>query len=84
MSSPQLDYNDLRKRVSNSVRIFLQGEAREVPDGQTVLGLLDSLGLNSGRVAVELDGLILKKSEWPRCSLQPGTRLEVVHFVGGG
>jgi thiamine biosynthesis protein ThiS len=70
--------------VSNSVRIFLQGEAREVPDGQTVLGLLDSLGLNSGRVAVELDGLILKKSEWPRCSLQPGTRLEVVHFVGGG
>ena len=66
------------------MRIFLQGEAREVPDGQTVLGLLDSLGLNSGRVAVELDGLILKKSEWPRCSLQPGTRLEVVHFVGGG
>ena len=66
------------------MRIFLQGEAREVPDGQTVLGLLRSLGLDPGRVAVELDGLILKKSEWPGRSLQPGARLEVVHFVGGG
>jgi len=66
------------------VRIFLQGEAREVPDGETVLGLLDSLGLDPGRVAVELDGLILKKPEWPGLSLQPDARLEVVHFVGGG
>jgi len=47
---------------------------------ETVLGLLDSLGLDPGRVAVELDGLILKKPEWPRLSLQPDARLEVVHF----
>jgi thiamine biosynthesis protein ThiS len=66
------------------VRIFLQGEAREIPDGQTVLALLESLGLDPGRVAVELDGLILKKPEWPVRMLQPGSRLEVVHFVGGG
>jgi thiamine biosynthesis protein ThiS len=66
------------------VRIFLQGEAREIPDGQTVLALLESLGLDPGRVAVELDGLILPKPEWPVRLLQPGSRLEVVHFVGGG
>jgi len=70
--------------VSNPVRIFLQGEAREIPDGQTVLALLESLGLDPGRVAVELDGLILPKPEWPVRLLQPGSRLEVVHFVGGG
>lgn len=66
------------------MRIFLQGEAREIPDGQTVLALLESLGLDPGRVAVELDGLILKKPEWPVRMLQPSSRLEVVHFVGGG
>jgi sulfur carrier protein ThiS len=31
-----------------------------------------------------LDALILKKPEWPLRTLQPGSRLEVVHFVGGG
>jgi len=66
------------------VRIFLQGEPREIPDGQTVLALLESLGLDPGRVAVEVDGQILKKPEWPERSLQPGAKLEVVHFVGGG
>lgn len=66
------------------MRILLQGEAREIPDGQTVLGLLEALGLDPGRVAVELDGLILKKPEWPVRLLQAGSRLEVVHFVGGG
>ena len=66
------------------MRIFLQGEPREIPDGQTVLALLESLGLDPGRVAVEVDGLILKKPEWPERALQPGAKLEVVHFVGGG
>jgi thiamine biosynthesis protein ThiS len=66
------------------VRIFLQGEAREIPDGQTVLALLESVGLDPGRVAVELDGLILKRPDWPVRMLKPDSRLEVVHFVGGG
>jgi thiamine biosynthesis protein ThiS len=66
------------------MQIVLNGEPREVPDGLTVLALLDSLGLDPGRVAVELDQSILKKPEWPNRTLQPGARLEIVHFVGGG
>ncbi len=66
------------------MQIVLNGEPREVPEGLTVLELLETLGLDSGRVAVELDALILKKPEWPLRILQPGARLEVVHFVGGG
>jgi sulfur carrier protein len=64
--------------------IVINGEPREVPDGLTVLALLESLGLEPGGVAVELDTLILKKPEWPLRSLHPGARLEIVHFVGGG
>lgn len=66
------------------MQIVLNGEPREVPEGLTVLELLETLGLDSGRVAVELDALILKKPEWPLRTLQSGARLEVVHFVGGG
>lgn len=66
------------------MQIVLNGEPREVPEGQTVLALLESMGLDPARVAVELDGLILQKTEWTGCALAPGARLEVVHFVGGG
>jgi len=66
------------------MQIVLNGKDREVPEGQTVLALLQSMGLEPGGVAVELDGLILKKPEWAGRALAPGARLEVVHFVGGG
>ena len=66
------------------MQIVLNGQNREVPEGQTVLALLESMGLEPSRVAVEMDGLILKKPEWAGRALEPGARLEVVHFVGGG
>ena len=67
-----------------SIEIVVNGESRSVPEGQTVLVLLESLGLEPSRVAVELERVILGRAEWAGRVLQPGDRLEVVHFVGGG
>lgn len=69
---------------SRTVEIIVNGQPREVADGQTVLGLLESLELDPSRVAVELDGRIVKKAEWPQALLRAGSRVEIVHFVGGG
>ena len=66
------------------MEVFLNGQPRQVPEGQTVLALLQSLNLDPERLAVELDGAILKKGDWPACRLRPGVRLEIVQFVGGG
>jgi len=67
-----------------TIDIVINGETRSIPEGQTVLDLLKSLELDPGRVAVELDRVILRRPEWASRVLQPGTRLEVVYFVGGG
>jgi thiamine biosynthesis protein ThiS len=66
------------------IRVLFNGESREIPPGQTIAGLLEALGLEPARVAVELDGIIVGRPEWPSRALQAGARLEVVHFVGGG
>jgi thiamine biosynthesis protein ThiS len=64
--------------------VVVNGQTRAVSEGQTIRGLVESLGLEPGRVAVELDGRIVKQPEWSECELRPGSRLEIVHFVGGG
>jgi len=64
--------------------IVVNGVARQAPAGQTLLGLLRDLELEPSRVAVELDRRIVKRAEWERLELQPGARLEIVQFVGGG
>lgn len=70
--------------LSPEMEIFLNGESSEIPAGTTVSSLLETLGLEPARVAVELDRAILDRREWPKRILHPGARLEIVHFVGGG
>lgn len=66
------------------MEITLNGEKHTAPDGCTVLGLLESLGITPDRVAVELNGAIVRKPAWAETVVTPGSTVEVVMFVGGG
>jgi thiamine biosynthesis protein ThiS len=66
------------------MEIMINGEPKTVPDGQTILGVLEQLGLDPARVAVELDRRIVKRPAWPETALRAGAQLEIVQFVGGG
>jgi sulfur carrier protein len=66
------------------VQIEVNGQPREVPDGTTVVALLEALGLGSTLVAVERNEEIVPRAEHARCVLAAGDRVEVVEFVGGG
>ncbi len=66
------------------MQIAVNGELREIPEGTTIVGLLQLLSLPPARLAVELDREIVKQADWAARVLQPGARVEIVHFVGGG
>jgi len=63
--------------------IHLNGETREI-SRTTVLELLESLGIDPKRVAVELNMEILPKAEYADKTIAADDRIEIVHFVGGG
>lgn len=67
-----------------TIRIEVNGQPREVPDGASVAALLATLGLAAPKVAVERNLEIVPRSAWEATRLAPGDRLEVVHFIGGG
>ena len=70
--------------AEEDVEIFVNGEPRRVPAGQTVSGLLTDLELNGRLVVVELNRQILRRGELPEIGLEAGDRVELVNFVGGG
>lgn len=70
--------------TATTIRIEVNGEAREVPDGASVAELLGLLGLAAPKVAVERNLEIVPRSAWADTRLTAGDRLEVVHFIGGG
>lgn len=66
------------------VEIVVNGEARAIQPGQTILDLIQILGLDPSRLAVELDRRIVRRPEWDSVPLKAGSNLEIVQFVGGG
>ncbi len=66
------------------MRIFLNGNEREVADGLTVAGLLDTLDVSRRYVAVERNGEIVPRATHAETVLAEGDRIEIVTMVGGG
>tara|TARA_R110002124_G_scaffold127631_2_gene287779 strand:- start:1651 stop:1851 length:201 start_codon:yes stop_codon:yes gene_type:complete len=64
-------------------RIQVNGETREV-SAVTILALVEELGLDPRKVAVERNLAIVPRSLHGETALAEGDRIELVQFVGGG
>jgi len=64
--------------------ITVNGKPKELDAPTTVAALLESLGLDTARVTLELNREILPRAEFVDRVLTNGDTLEIVQFVGGG
>ena len=69
---------------TGTIGVTLNGKAREVPGGLTVLALIEHLELQPELVVVEHNLQIIRRPEYGSIEVQEGDRVELVHFVGGG
>ena len=69
---------------ADPIPVVVNGVLRNVPDGATLVDLLRHLEIAQDRVAIELNGAIVKKQDWAATPVDPGAKLEIVQFVGGG
>ena len=71
-------------RVDGSVGIRVNGEHRRVPDGVSITEMLNEIGIDPARVAVERNLEIVPRSSLSELCVENGDNYEIVHFVGGG
>lgn len=69
---------------SSTTAITLNGGLKTIPIGMTISTLLEHLAIDPERVAIELNGKIVRRTTWPSTPIGEGAQLEVVQFVGGG
>jgi thiamine biosynthesis protein ThiS len=69
---------------TKTIEVVVNGELRRVPEGLFLDRLLVWLEIDPSRVAVERNLAIARKTDWPATRVEPGDRLEIVWFVGGG
>ena len=66
------------------MRLVLNGEPRAFERASTVAALVEALGLDVRKVAVERNLEIVPRSLYLATDLSDGDRIEIVHFIGGG
>jgi thiazole synthase len=66
------------------LQLTINGEERKLPNPLSVKELLQELGFDSKRVAVEVNCDIVPQSDHDGRRLVPGDRVEIVTLVGGG
>jgi thiamine biosynthesis protein ThiS len=66
------------------MRLTVNDEPRELPDGASVADLVTALGLSRARVAVEVNRTLVRRADHAAHRLGEGDHVEVVALVGGG
>ena len=66
------------------MRVFINGESKEISGTPSLAELIDQLDLPAARIAIELNRDVVRRSEWNSTILKDNDRIEIVHFVGGG
>ena len=66
------------------MHVTVNGEKRSVPDGLSVRGLVEALGLTDGPVAVEKNREIVPRAQHAETPIAEDDVIEIVHLVGGG
>jgi len=67
-----------------TIGVTINGREAKIPAGLNIAGLLEHRGVHTTMVAVEYNGRVLRRTEFPDVTVSAGDKLEIVHFVGGG
>jgi len=67
------------------LRIYVNGENKEFSEERLSLEqFVTELDLPDRRLAIEVNGQIVRRSDWSSTLVKDGDTVEIVHFVGGG
>jgi len=70
--------------MAANLNVTLNGEARALHPGMTVKAMLEALGLDPAKIAVERNLEIIPRSSYDQIAVSEGDRFEIVQFIGGG
>jgi len=66
--------------------MIVNGQSSDIPAGETVVAVLDRLGLSldARGVAVAVDGEVVPRADWETFALARDARVEVLTAMQGG
>lgn len=68
----------------SEIKIVLNGEEKILERELSLLDLIKNFDLDVKKIAIEKDLEIVNPQDFASVMLKNGSRIEIVHFIGGG
>ena len=66
------------------ITAHINGISEKIKFGTTISGLINELNITNKKIALELNGEIIPRSQFDSRMLEDGDQIEIVTAVGGG
>jgi len=66
------------------IKVLLNGKNKTVNDKTNLNLLLKELSIESNKVAIEINGVVVSKNDYEKKIIRTNDKIEIVHFIGGG
>ncbi len=67
-----------------SIKFLLNGVEKNIDKSVTIAQLVEELGLDVKKIAVEKDLEIVAVDSFSKTFVEENCKIEIVHFIGGG
>jgi len=66
------------------IKVLLNGKNKTIKDKTNLNLLLKELSIESNKVAIEINGVVISKNDYEKKIIKTNDKIEIVHFIGGG
>ncbi|MCH2409474.1 sulfur carrier protein ThiS [Myxococcota bacterium] len=77
-------YTNMTNAANDTFDILVNGQPRQINNGDTIASLLRNLSLEGRKVAVAINRSVIPRGQFEISTLEPGDRVEILEAVGGG
>lgn len=68
----------------SKIKIILNGEEKILSHKMTIAELITEFQLDTKKIAIEKDSEIINPDSFNEIVINEGSKIEIVHFIGGG
>ena len=68
----------------NKIQVFINGKKEVLGKGHNLSELLQRLKIERNGIAIEINCMVIPKSQYENTFVKNNDNIEIVHFIGGG
>tara|TARA_A100001234_G_C12393740_1_gene287440 strand:- start:28 stop:243 length:216 start_codon:yes stop_codon:yes gene_type:complete len=68
----------------NKIQVFINGKKKYFSKNNNLFSLLNFLQIEKNGIAIEINEIVVPKSQYKDKIIRNGDQIEIVQFIGGG